>query len=178
MIDIIPYDSGKRLGYAYNQAFRNIPSAEVLCLRDGDTCWLTPDYMIHIDQYHRLYPDAVLTCFTNRVSPLSKPQLLTGSVDPNPDLRNHLKLAEKQKKDLYKVTEITRDISGVCMIVPRAVWEKFPFDEELLCLGVDTYWNRKIREAGIKILLMQGVYIFHSYRLLNGIHDKKHLLNA
>lgn len=175
MIDIIPYRTDKDLGRAYNDIFRP-DNGDAVCFRDGDTLFLTPDYGNILDEYHRLYPDDVLTCFTNRVSTLSKMQLLTGKPDDNPDITYHIKLAEEQKKELYKVTEINRDISGTLMIIPLKVLSRFPFKEGGQALGVDTEWNRRIRKAGIKILRCDGLYIFHIYRLTNGIGYKKHLL--
>lgn len=180
MIDIIPYRADKNLGRAYNDAFRNLSKASVLCIRDYDTLWLTHDYNRHLDAYHERYPGAVLTCLTNRVSPLSVPQLMYGKPVPGADMVYHLKQAEKLVRthldtDRYPVKEIQQDISGLVMVIPRSVWEAHPFSEENLCLGVDTEWNRRIRAAGVKILLMQGVYVWHTYRLLTGIHDKRHL---
>lgn len=181
MWDVIPYREDKNLGKAYNDAFRSLPSESVLCLRDYDTLWLTHDYNKHLDRYHAANPDAVLTCYTNRISPLSKPQLLHGKPLDQADIKVHIGLAEKQYRlsglatGRYEVTAIDQDISGMVMVIPRKVWELYPFYESGLCLGVDTDWNRRIRAAGIKILRMNGLYIWHTYRLVNGIHDKKHL---
>lgn len=182
MIDLIPYRADKNLGKAYNQAFQSLPNESALCLRDYDTLWLTHDYNIHLDEYHKRYPDAVLTCFTNRVGKLSIPQLHRGVVGSNTDIRWHLlQAAAIQVKSgnllgKYPVTEINQDISGMMLVVPRKVWLDHPFPQNKLCLGVDTYWGREIRAKGVKILRMDGLYIWHSYRLLNGVHDKRHLL--
>lgn len=174
MLDIIPYRQDKNLGKAYNDVFRDTQS-EVICLRDGDSMFLTPDYGNILDEYHILHPDAVLTCYTNRVSTLSKMQLLTGRPSEDPDIRHHIKLAENQRQRLYKVTELNCDISGTLMVVPREVWELYPFPQLGTALGVDTAWNRTIRAAGVKILRMDGLYIWHTYRLLTGINSKEHL---
>lgn len=186
MMDLIPYRADKNLGKAYNEVFEKLPNESALCIRDYDTLWLTHDYNKHLDEYHRMHPNAVLTCFTNRVSPLSVPQLLSGRVDQSRDIALHIRQAEKLRKKylepptpfgsaIYMATEITRDISGMMMVIPRSVWLQYPFPEDKLCLGVDTFWGREIRAAGIKILRMDGLYLWHSYRLLNGIHDKQHL---
>lgn len=156
-----------------------LPDGDSACLRDIDTLFLTPDQPAIIEEYAKLYPDAVLTCFTNRVSELSRLQLLGGVVSEVGDIREHIKLAEKQA-DEYKITkratEINRDISGMLMVVPKEIWKRFPFDDSGKCLGVDTYWNRQIRAAGVKVLRMDAIYIFHTYRMANGVKDKRHLL--
>jgi GT2 family glycosyltransferase len=177
MIDIIPYRKDKNLGLAYNEIFRN-STEEVFCFRDGDTLFLTPDYGNILDEYHALFPEAVLVCYINRASPLSVGQLFGERLSNDPNILNHIQIAERVKKRLYQVTEVDRDISGTLMVIPRSVWEKHPFSEDGNCLGVDTEFNRRIRKAGVKILRMDGLYLFHTYRLKNGIYDKKHLLNG
>lgn len=174
-----PYDVGKNLGKAYNNAMNLIPDGDTACLRDIDTLFLTPEQPAIVEQYANDYPNAVLTCYTNRVSQLSRLQLLGETVSEQTDIIEHIRLAENQQ-DRHKVTrsatEIHRDISGFLMVVPKSVWYKVPFDDSGKCLGVDTYWNRKVRALGIKILRMDGVYIFHTYRLSKGVANKSHLL--
>lgn len=173
-----PFRADKNLGKAYNDAMAFIPDGDHNCMRDIDTLFLTPDQPVIIEQYVNEYPNAVLTCFTNRLSQLSRPQLLGEIVSEESDIREHIRLAELQAEK-YRVskmaTEIHRDISGMLMVVPKSVWQKVPFPEEGKCLGVDTYWGRKIREEYIQILRMDAIYIFHTYRMSKGIHDKSHL---
>lgn len=173
-----PYRSDKNLGRAYNEAMDLIPDGDSACLRDIDTLFLTPEQPAIIEQYVSDYPDAVLTCYTNRISELSRHQLLGGTLSDQSDIRQHITLAENQQ-ERHRITrsvfEINRDISGFLMVIPKSVWMKVPFSEDGKCLGVDTYWNRKIRKAGIKILRMDAVYIWHTYRLAKGVHNKQHL---
>jgi len=177
MMDVIPYRKDKNLGLAYNEIFRN-SKEDVFCFRDGDTLFLTHDYGSILDEYHRLYPEAVLVCYINRASPLSVGQLYGRKVNNDPNILNHIQIAEKLKSRLYDVAKVDRDISGTLMVIPRTVWQKFPFREDGLCLGQDTEWNRRIRKGGVNIMRMEGLYLFHTYRLVNGIYDKKHLLNG
>lgn len=167
------------MGKAYNDAMGLLPDGDSACLRDIDTLFLTPDQPAIIEQYARENPEAVLTCYTNRVSELSRHQLLGGTISETSDIREHIRLAQNQAdrhKIIRLVTEISRDISGMLMVVPKEIWKKYPFDESGKCLGVDTYWSRKIRAAGIKILRMDAVYIFHTYRMQYGVYDKRHLV--
>lgn len=172
----IPYRVDKNLGKAYNEAMARIPEGDAACFIDYDVQLLTPDAGAIINEYANRNPGALLTCYTNRISPLSHRQLLEGFVSEDPDIRNHIKLAEVQRNQLYQVTQIIRDISGFLMVIPRALWEKHQFDESSKCLGVDTHYGRKIRSAGEKILRMNGLYVFHAYRLLTGITYKAHLV--
>lgn len=174
MLDIIPYRQDKNLGLAYNNVFRQLKE-EVICFRDGDTMFLTPDYGNILDTYHNQYKQAVLVCYINRASPLSTGQLYGGKINNDPNVLKHIIIAETIRKNLYHVTEVNQDISGTLMVVPRVVWDLHPFREDGKCLGQDTEWGRRIRKAGIQILRMDGLYIWHSYRLRGGIFDKNHL---
>lgn len=152
-----------------------LPDDAVACLCDIDTLFLTPDQPALIQEYVYRNPDAgILTCFTNRVSPLSKLQLLKG-VNEDADMRTHIQYAEEQKQFLFQTTVIDRDISGFLMVVSKKTWKKIPFPETGKALGVDTHYGRMIRSDGLQILRMDGLYIWHTYRIMNGIADKKHL---
>lgn len=74
ILDIIPYSTEKNLGKAYNEAMALVGDNDHVCFRDGDTCWLTPDYGVHLAEYVRLYPNAILTCWTNRINEKAEQQ--------------------------------------------------------------------------------------------------------
>lgn len=171
-----PYDVNKNLGKVYNETMQRIPDGDAACLIDYDVQLLTPDAGKIIHDYANKYPNALLTCFTNRVSPLSKMQLLTGRISDETDIRTHIELAEKQKEFFYKATRIQRDISGMLMVLPKKIWAKHPFPEDGKCLGIDTNYGRRLRKFGVAIYRMDGLYCFHQYRLLTGISNKTHLV--
>lgn len=180
---IFDFTGGKNLGRAYNEEMERAPQDSHVILRDGDTCWLTPDYGIHIAEYVRLYPDAVLTCWTNRINEKAEQQYK--QADRNcTDMRPQLIIAEAMKERLYEVTALVGFISGFCMIVPKKVWELHKFSEVQVyegrgphnLLGCDNDFTNRIRAAGVQVLRCDGIYLFHIYRMLQGDHDKKHLM--
>lgn len=177
MIHVLtPYSLGKDLGKAYNQAMQLIPDSDYACLIDYDVLFLLPDTIAHLHEYVRLNPDAALfTSYVNRASPLSKMQLLNGRINEDPNIKNHILLAEKQKQFLYKTTEIKTDISGFLMLLSKRTWNEYKFIENGNCLGIDTEYNRRLRQAGKTILRMEGCYVFHLYRMAKGIFNKEHL---
>jgi hypothetical protein len=173
---IAPYRIDKNLARAYNEAMQLIPDGDYACLHDIDVSFLTPDAGQILHNYALKFPKAgLLTCYTNRVSALSKMQLLKSVIDADLQYGHHVQLAEKQKQKLYCVTHISTDISGMLMLVSKAHWKEFPFVENGGCLGVDTAYGRMMHSAGKSILRMDGLYVFHGYRVLNGIHNKEHL---
>lgn len=170
-----PYRLDKDLGLAYNEFMKLLPDDDFACFIDYDVMLLTHDAGAILHGYAERFPDALLTCFTNRISPLAKPQLFNGIVNDDGDIKHHIAIAELQKSRLYIATEINQDISGFLMLLSKRTWLKHRFQERGKPLGVDTYYGRQIRAAGVKILRCDGLYVWHTYRLTNGINYKGHL---
>lgn len=173
--DIIPFAQDKNLGRAYNKAMALIPEGDWACIRDADTLFLTSDAGNIIHEYATRFPAAgILTCWTNRISTLSD-QLYGGAINEDSDIRNHIVIAEKQKNHLYNIKPVERVISGFLMMISKDTWKDNNFVENRKCLVVDNIFSRRILEKGKQILIMDGLYIWHSYRLINGIMDRSHL---
>jgi hypothetical protein len=62
-----PYSLEKNLGKAYNEEMALIPDGEAACFIDGDVNFLTPNYGAILHDYSTKYPNAVLTCYANRI---------------------------------------------------------------------------------------------------------------
>lgn len=170
----IPYRTDKNLSKAYNEAIRLIPENEFICLKDWDCYFLIPEHIAMIEKYTELYPDAVLTCLTNRIHPLSQEQLYAGHVSENSDLKYHIKIAQTLSKKPYDVIEIKEHLSGFLMVFNKRIWERIKFDGEG-CLGIDTNFRKQLQKNHIPMYVMQNIYVFHQYRIMTGIHDKSHL---
>ena len=180
VFDTCIYSTEKNLGKAYNEFIQMIPDDSCACLRDGDTTWLTPDYGFHLQEYVNRNPGAILTCWTNRIHK-SSGQLIPQE-SPS-DMKWHIEYAEKKKADLYKVTPLHTTVSGFCLVVPKSVWKDHKFSEVQPyedrkhlpnLLGVDNDFTNRVRAAGIPVLRMEGLYIWHTYRLLT--NSNKHLI--
>ncbi len=179
MIQVVtPYSLEKNLGQAYNEAFQNCPDDQWLCVTDWDVMFLTPDAISILHGYARLYPETgIFTCWTNRIHPGTTNQLLGGIVNEDDSIRNHIKIAEQQRStDLYKAIPIYKVISGFLMMINKKTWNEIKFSEDMKCLGVDNDYSKKVLDSGKSILCMSGLYVWHTYRLINGIKDKSHLL--
>jgi len=178
--DIIPYSTGKNLGKAYNDAISCLPDDCHVCIRDGDTCWLTPDYGVHLAKYIELHPTAVLTCLTNRINERAEQQHIIDRDNCKMDF--HIRISESMKSQLYTTTALHGFVSGFCLVFPKSLWQQHKFAEKQVyedrgphnLLGVDNDWTNRVRAAGIPILRMDGIYIWHTYRLLT--NSKEHLL--
>jgi GT2 family glycosyltransferase len=173
----IPFSEDKNLGRAYNQAFEGVEENDWVCLIDHDVMFLTPDAIGLMHEYVRSFPETgIFTCFTNRIHPLSADQLLNGQLSENTNIDFHMQLAYNQKRFGIKVTEINHVISGFLMLVSKKTWNEIKFSESGKCLGVDNDFSANVLERGKKIYRMDSLYVFHTYRLKNGIKDKTHLV--
>lgn len=171
-----PYSTEKNLGKAYNEEMKLIPDGDAACFTDGDTCFLSPDYGHLITKYANQYPTAVLTCWTNRIHTLASGQ---NKDNPSPNITDHLSYPQ----EVSTVTRLEGPVSGFLMVVPKSVWKEHRFTEfnkynpdQPNLLGVDNEWTNRIRAHGVKILRMDGIYIWHTYRILSNGKDKTHLL--
>ena len=173
MIHVLaPYRSDKNLGKAYNDAMELIPDGEWAILHDHDVLFLLPDTITMIEEYTKKFPEAgILTCYCNRIG--NSDQLLY-PMSNNSDILHHINIAEDTKQNLFNATEISAPISGFLMVINKRVWQEVKFREGFP-LGIDNDFSNRVAETGRKIYRMNSVYVFHTYRLKNGVKDKSHL---
>jgi GT2 family glycosyltransferase len=172
-----PFALDKNLGKAYNDAFKDVPEDDWVCLIDYDVMFLTPNSIRIMYDYVDKFPDAGLfTCLTNRIHPLAMEQLYFGAPSENADIRYWQRNATAQEINTEtKVTEIHREVSGFLMLISKKVWSQIKFWEAKKCLGIDTDFTQRVIASGRKIYRMDRLIVWHSYRL-NDIKDKTHLL--
>lgn len=171
---IIPFSLEKDLGKAYNEEMALIPDGDAALITDYDVMLLTPDARLHIQKYAEQYPGTILTCYTNRIHPLSK-QLMAGMVNKIDSIEWHIQRAEERKEFLYQATPLIENISGFLFVLPKKIWQQCSFIETGNCIGVDTAFFKRAIAKGIKVLRMDGIYVWHTYRLGKSITDKSHL---
>ena len=182
MIHVVtPFDPvDKNLGRAYNKAFEKCDEDDWVCLTDWDVMFLTPDAISMLYEYTRLYPDAgIFTCLTNRIHKGAVQQLLyNANAYDVTDIQDHITIA-KNMRGLHrgKVTQLYKHISGFLMMISKKTWNEIKFSESGKCLGVYNEYSDRVLESGKRILRMDGIYVFHQYRMgMNGVTDKSHLL--
>lgn len=165
------------IGKAYNNYIRLLPNPEDwACILDLDTMFLTPDVGHQIENIIKQHPDTGLfTCITNRVGNLN--QCLNGVISEDPSLLNLRRIAlQVQQEKRNSVKEINEVISGMMMCIQKKTWQEIgEFPEGRAILGVDNLISKKILAHQKKILIMEGVYLIHFYRMDTGKHDKSHL---
>lgn len=176
MIHILtPYRADKNLGKAYNDAIALLPDDAMICLMDIDCMFLTPEQPAIIEDYLKQNQNALFTCYTNRVSNLATVQILGGKASDNPNILDHIAIAQDILKYTTSDPILRGEISGYLMAFHKKLWIDNKFDEGVGCLGVDTHWSRRVVKSGAPILRMNAIYVWHTYRLWKDIKDKEHL---
>jgi GT2 family glycosyltransferase len=172
-----PYDLDKNLGRAYNEAMSMIPEGDWACLMDLDTMFLTPDAGSILHSYASKYPNTgIFTCKTNRIHPLQKCQLYLDAPSDNDSISFWINEAEKLSSYQHAwYSSIPTVISGFLMMISKATWNEIKFSESGKCLGVDNDFSQKVLASGRDIKCMEGLLVWHTYRLRD-IKDKTHLL--
>lgn len=179
-----PYALDKNLGRAYNEAMELIPDGDWACLMDYDTMFLTSDAIALMYKYVESYPEAgMFTSYTNRIHPLSDVQLLGGHINEDNNIAIHLHIARELADQPINVTPINKVVSGFLMLVSKDNWDMVKFSEDKKCLGVDNDFCTRLMNTrtnlhpyGKQIYRMDTIYVWHTYRIMNGINDKSHLI--
>lgn len=174
---ITPYREDKNLGLAYNNAMQQIPDGDWACITDWDVLYLLPETISHLNEYTRLLPDTgIFTCYGSRSHVNSVNQMLPAGRSEIDNIRYHIDVAKKQTEQLYKATDLFRHLSGFLMMISKATWDQYKFIDNMKCLDVDNIYSNKILAAGLPIRRMDGVYVWHSYRIDKDVKDTSHLL--
>ena len=172
---LTPYSKGN-LGEAYNESIAKIDLGEKdwVCLMDGDVMFLNENWGDIIHSYVKDFGEeyGLLTCLTNRIFETS--QLYGGKVSPEPNILRHKSIADRLGRLKGSVVETASNISGFLMLFPASTICKVGTFKEGI-LGVDNDFCRRVRESGLKVGVMQTLYMFHFYRLHKNISDKSHL---
>ena len=162
-----PYSLEKNLGKAYNEAMAMLPADDDWnIMRDVDTMFLDNKAPYHFAQAIKQKPDAgIFTCYASRTGRAQ--QKFNGTISPDPSLINHRKIAIRQASVL-SLKPITEPIAGFCMAVKKSTWKQLGGFKEEGILSIDLDFSRRVLQSGLKIWLIESVYMLHYYRLIEG----------
>jgi len=172
-----PYNTEKNIGQAYNECMELLKDDDYACFVDGDAMFTTPDFGNRINHILEKFPHIeYATCITNRVA--CDWQVCPSSDWDNDDLKFHRALgwlaAQANEYDIKDVTNEPHPMSGVMILLKKSTWIDIgPFIDGML--GVDNEYHERARRKGVKLWLLEGIYLYHWYRGGNR-KDKRHLL--
>lgn len=158
LFTMMPFSTEMNLGKAYNEAIALLPEDAWACFLDHDAIWTTREWYRQIEEAIRTVPDAgALTACTNRIAP---PWQQVGDRD-NHDMARHRRFgaARLKVRTLLDVTD-TKGMGGVVMVISKRAWKLAGgFVDGILC--VDHHMHFALRDLGLKIWLIEGLYVYH-----------------
>ena len=176
---ITPFSTDKNIGAEYNAQIARIPQEDWVCIRDGDTIFLTPE-----NQWGKQIEDIVqkaagkydlIGCITNRLRSTS--QLYQNIFSGDHNMLNHGRIAKELYETKYDAIRINKTpVAGLFMLFPRKTWDRVKFKEK--CDTFDTHFGKELLKKGGKIGIAEGVYLYHWYRAWSDdpLNYKKHLM--
>jgi hypothetical protein len=184
---ITPFSPGSIFGTTINNYIEMLPEDAWICLRDGDTMFLTSEWGAQINRIAKTCGHFdLIGCMTNRIR--MKHQLVGRDINMDTNVINHHYLAEElQQKNYAKVKKIDKPVAGLFMLFPKRTWHKIKFQDKLMETTHQDYpreffdhnFCRRLLESGGTIGLAEGIYLFHYYRFhKENYKDVTHILNA
>lgn len=158
---LTPFRGDLNIGKAYNDFCAEVPEDDWICIRDMDTMFLLPDSGKLVEDIVRDNPGFdLIGCLTNRLR--SNYQSVSHMFN-NEHITEHIIFASNQK-EIYNtcVINVNSSIAGMFMLFPKKTWNNHKFIENnIFC---DKWFSESILNAGGKLGIAQGLYIFHLYR--------------
>lgn len=181
---ICPYSTVKNIGGAINDAIEQIAGYprdaenDWIVLTDHDMMWLLPDTKAHVEEI--LLSDNVnfdiMGCLTNRIR--SKEQLYGNIFNQDDRIREHIKIAGHcWKNGENTVKPAQGSVAAFMMCFKVSTYHKIGgFDQD--CITFDRRFCDEARRHGMSIGIMQGIYVWHSYRLMSAkpFNECNHLI--
>lgn len=161
IFDITPFRSDKNIGKAYNERIEVLPDDCVVVIRDPDTMYLYPEQgQIVEEMSKKLDIVDILGCSTNRL--LNDNQLYKGFSE-DLDVSKHVPLAHEAADHYGLSIQRTDLLAGMFMMFRKSTWKRVGgFDEGTIT--ADRCFCDAAINAGMKIGIAKGLYLFHAYR--------------
>lgn len=159
-----PYSTSKDFGGAINEFVGLVPNDEDwIVIQDGDICYLRPDWGVIIENSLRLHGHkfGVIGCYTNSIGGLH--QCLEGKRVTDRPMEYHVSKA--MELNTYEIKDAGKYvIAGFFMAFQKKTWRLVGgFKENYRAF--DSYFSNQVRARDLKLGIMQGLYVYHLYRL-------------
>jgi len=171
-----------QFGNVYNSHCSMVPfDHDWIQIMDYDAMILAPEAYAVIDKAIERYPDtAVFGGMTNRVGLPFQKLVPTPKLDDNDSIRHHMDIAKKiahtYRDGQCKEVEY---VAGFFMLFRRDYWLLNQFQDRISTpQGILFDWKfcQHAKEINKKVRVIEGLYLWHTYRLMGDPLSKKHLL--
>ena len=160
-----PFSTEKNIGKAYNEFMKSVPDGDFVCLRDGDTLFLRPDWGKQIEDIVYGYSDKfkLISCVTNRLR--ADHQLYKNRFSEDSNITNHVAIANELHAQFYDDIEATSYVAGLCLIFNKDTWKAVGgFRENSILFDKEFNTDIRAKFGGNPIGIAKGLYLFHLYR--------------
>ena len=169
-----PYSFDASLFEAYDSYMQLVQNDEDwVCMTDGDAFFFQSNFGHLIQDYIDAEPDTgMFTAYANRIG--NPNQILANRLKEIDSIKYHYKISDAQNRQAHGQTSIIPTIvSGFIMVIKKSTWNQLRDQikqscEELKQLKVDNEISRALMSAGMKIRRMNGIYMLHYYRMVEG----------
>lgn len=160
-----PFNSDKHIGKSHNEHCELVQNDDDwICITDSDVLFLLPDTKKQIEAVISRHGEnyKVYGCLTNRIA---SPHQRLGVPDlfDSTDIMIHKRMAKLCQDHYTMVTETDKNIAGFLMIFQKKTWNRYKFSDN--SIRFDSEFTDKVKADGGRLGIMQGVYVFHDYRL-------------
>lgn len=172
-----PFSLEKNYGKELNETMSIIPEGDWCAIMDWDCMLLSSAQVGRMYGYVNKFSDAgMFVCNSNRCGSMA--QRYKYNLDMIGDVKKEHLLSEEILfgEKLLDAKPVSEKISGFLMLISKRTWNEIKFNESLKVLDVDRDYAKRILDAGKQILLMESVYVWHSYRIWKDIKDVTHLI--
>jgi hypothetical protein len=163
---VLPWDSNKNIGKYLNELMSKLDDDEWVCILDSDAMHTTTYFGKRIEEVIDKNPEySLFTCYTNRVD--CPWQIAPNSDWNSDDISYHRNIGEELwQNNGTKVNDVTNNtlLSGVMIMMTKKTWNLIGKFEENMLIGIDNNIHKKIKDSGLKVGLMTGIYLYHWYR--------------
>jgi hypothetical protein len=160
---VTPWRTGD-IGGGLNAAIQCMPENAWVCLRDGDTLFLSDQWGAEIEEIvaEHGYTYDLIGCMTNRIR--APYQLHDGKLSEEADMHTHLRIAKQRwaQHGTAVAPVPVGPIAGMMMLFRRSTWARHPFPERSIYF--DKVFTDAVRENHGQVGVALGLYIFHLYR--------------
>lgn len=157
----IPFALDRNLGREYNGCMAMIGDDDHAVFLDHDACFTTPHWYRQITEAVAVDPSALFFGMANRIA---APWQRIGNQHSN-DIAEHRSFGRERLavRTLLDITH-TKGAGGVCMVVSKASWRRTGgFVDGMFCVDHRALFSH--RDAGLKVYLIEGLFLYHARRL-------------
>lgn len=178
-----PYALDKNYFRELDEYMSLVQAQDWVCILDGDTMFMYPDWGHKLQQYVSMYPDTGLfSCVSNRCHYMCQQSGDKAFSEEN--IVWHRKFADQLFREKgFAVKEVQRRVAGHLMMIKKETWSRIRNEVQSAVMaqgkqirGVDTKISNAMVRNGLKIRIMEGFYLFHFLRFDRGVDDKSHLI--